>query len=946
MMKNKDILLVLSIMLIFAFSVLAVAVDSIIITDFAGAEKLRNSPINYGASFRMNVTCSSCADNVTVLINSTSDGTGITVILNVTNAGEGIFRTIMNKSVDETLSVYHAFTNHINLSTSGSYNGTSGDANYSIKVSDNAHKIETITVYFNFSNPGSVVSDTIIMQQTGVAYWFNSGTGVGYYNSTYTDDDDTGSVIWNYFNMGVNDSGRDLNPSVIDNVTINVTTSSGANIQMCLNESGVSTGIFNVQTPCAHYSEDPADYPFNLNSISSDSQNKLKVVSGDNLNLTYIADVDFDGSTVDASDKIWMDTLGEISDPGNNINPNSTASTLVQIYDNGTNTDYETVQSNIGFATLYSYTVNWELIDTVTVGLNESVADSSALDFNATIYANTGITSETWADTSTLHVATQEGGYINITYNDTTNFSGEYIGNANTIGPIQIDIFDTGVLSFNYSGSAIGTGFSFLFKVNDSDINTDSTVEQASVIISSTRCMATETGGGETDGSFATFFLNESNEAGDTTETDSAVFGIPVGRTDTTTSSKKALTFTFAGNTTHSCFSNDTHIGINATANDKIYVNYSDQFPTADYQLTSWMEETGTTTITNGAGASSSTFNATDYVYFNISDAGRNTNNATIQCVTVVVNSTSDTDGITIGINETGADTGIFANDTVISCSSRTRMPLQLSTSSAEATNKLLVAAGSTVQVMYDDNRNAAGANPAVNVSSTFNVQSTGTISIDASRYHINNDVVVITVTDKDNKTQTNITGVSFSSNMNHTGIYITLNRTDSTNGVFNVTVDKTSEVGRSIVLNQSNMSATGCLTGDYHINVSTAGWVMANYTDASTGNIISTGKIRLASDATPLTINATATAFIPANTVGINITVTDMANNTDVTAQDTIDIMVNTTTNSTTRFIQATETTADSGIFELILDTSTSAQDADTVLVSSSNIEEYIKFW
>ena len=64
---------------------------------------------------------------------------------------------------------------------------------------------------------------------------------------------------------------------------------------------------------------------------------------------------------------------------------------LIIVYDNGTNADYsDQYETNVaGLATLYSYDINWNLLTTVIVGLNETMAGVlQQVQLNTSIIAN------------------------------------------------------------------------------------------------------------------------------------------------------------------------------------------------------------------------------------------------------------------------------------------------------------------------------------------------------------------------------------------------------------------------------------------------------------------------------------------------------------------------------------------------------------------------------
>ncbi len=957
MVKNKNIL-IMSLILIMAFMAFSVfAADTITITDVANRITLaRNQPLNYsgeGTCFGVNVSSSesnldaSALNNVTVIVFSTSasGSNAILVRLNETGVNTGVFNILVNSSNN---GAGEAMGSCVNVSTGASNNGTLDTTNYSILVSDDASVTETINATFNVSTT-SVISDSIIMQQSAVVYWLNAGTGVLYANTTYgypSTDEPTFSV----FGIGVNDSGRNLHPGRIDNVTVNLTTSSGESVEICLNESGADTGIFNVQAVCvgADVTENPDTWEFGLwSGTTADDSNRLAVVEGDNINLSVRGDVLFDASSTDKNDLVWLDTEGEVfagSTTALTPDDSTSYSNIVNIYDNGTNADYAAIDSNVRYATLSSYSVGWELLTSITVGLNETGVNTGLFNLNTTIFANTNSTyvgaDGAWASVSEYHIEATEGGFINITYSDANNFTGT--APLDTLGPIKIDVFDKGILQFNWSteGAALGTADNLLFKVNDSDLNlVATTAENATFIISSDNCIAAS---GVVDTGFAEVVLNESNENGDTSSTDSAVFGIPHNYTTDVGLSFVFETGNVLGDTEMGCWNNGTHVGINVTAGDKIYLNYTDVDGGGGVtSLTSWMDQVGNLNTTDIYGIASSVFSVPGAVYANVFDHGKNTNNATsdaVDCVTATINSTSDNTGFTFGLNESGESTGIF-NVSVASCSSRTSVTVNLTTGSAsDSTNKNLnVTEGNTVNLIYDDDKGFDGSNPA-NDTNSFNVQYTGTISFDKTRYHANNDAVVVSIVDLDNRTQTNISFISLSSSADFIGVNLTLNRSGSgTSSVFNITVNKNTGAGTTIYLNSSATKEDD----NCGLNVTAGGWIMANYTDASSGSVISTGKV-LVTDTATMSFNSTR--FVTDGTaLGYNVSVYDIANNTDSTAADTINIRLNSTANTTLRTFTATETGVNTGIFAFTFDVSTSAQDSDTVLVNTARTEQYI---
>jgi len=922
MVKKTNILLVslLILMAFMAFSVSAVT-TYINITDSSYADKSRSSPLTSDDCIKLNLSVdgqsNTVVEQVNVTLTSTTNSTGILVTLNETDVASDFFNILVNGSFP-----FNAMQ-CINVSTVVSSMPADGTdyTNYSIKVTNNPHKQEVITATY------STVSDTVIMQQTGVLYWLSGGTGTLNTGSTYISDTAATSV----FGIGYNDSGIDTDPLTTQQVIINVNTSSFFNISICLNESTVNSPVY-TQVACA--GEDATNYLFNLNTTGiNDNTNELQVVSGDNINMSYL-DTDFDGNSVIASDLIWVDSLGYlVAGATTELDPdNSTGiGDIFTVYDNGTNLDYSAIDNNAAYLTITSYDVNWNSLGSMIVGMNETAANTGTFALNGTtLFANTSSSLSTsyWSGTN-LQIMSRDGGFINITYNDQSNFSGDTPDADLTpqLGPISLDVHDVGVLSFNWSGQAFGTGDSILIKVNDSDLNTDaSAIEFASITVEST----TSIGLGQEG---ITVQLNESNEAGTATSADSSVFSIP--------NATGGLIFGDAS-VYSSLFSND-NFTLNVSAGDVIYINYTDATgTTVTSSITAWMDQNGGMNITDAPGAVSTTFTISSSMFFNLTDAGKNTDNVTSQCVTVTVNSTSDPTGFNMGLNETNVDSGEF-RDALVSCSSTTFANLTFSLLASDGdTNTLYVDEGDTIQIMYNDNKGFDGSDPAV-VFETVDLQETGSITLNKNIYHLNNDNVVITVTDNDNATQLNMTTIILNSSEYEAGINITLNRTNAITGVFSTSVARDDgPLNITLSSSETNRSYHNMSGNDYYyLNVTAGGWIKAHYLDA-TDSTWKTVTATVGNDTQTITINATR--FIP--TTGAEsylITVDDAGNNSNASAADTIEIKVNSTTNSTLTLLSGNETGANTGVYTVTYDVSTSAGDADSIYVDSSNIEQYI---
>tara|TARA_Y100000034_G_scaffold39094_2_gene48176 strand:- start:13602 stop:17330 length:3729 start_codon:yes stop_codon:yes gene_type:complete len=911
----------------------------------SGADLDRSVPFttgntNFLVNFSSDSAISSGTDQVNVTIRSTSNPNGFIVTLNESGSATNHYNLTVNTTQPHII-MGNTTDGFISVSTTGA-NPAGGQSNYTINVSNNPHVNEIINVTYIAAGATSGVSDTIIIEQTGVAYWFNGGTGVAYLNSSYTENEDSSSFLWDMLGIGVNDTGQNKYPAVVENITVLLNTSSSENLTICLNESGVNTGVFNVQTPCLFMSEGNLSYALNWNlTASSELDNALLIVEGDSINLTY-QDTNFFGTTIENADLIWVDTKGQIEAGATtelDVNNATGVMDFFTVYDNGTNVDYSAIDNNARYLTITSYDVNWGSLGSVTVGMNETGTNTGIFNLNGTtMFANTTLSSGAsyWSGTK-LQLAAREGGYVNVTYNDVANFTGQTpVAGA----VVSLTVSDKADLTFNYSGSALGTGDSVLIKVNDSDLNTDASIqESATITISSTRCRAA--GGGE-GVSYVTMYLNESNEGGTATATDSSVFAI----LNTTLRFGDVNNGTTGyNNISQGCVSDLNETWINVTSGDIIYINFTDTTGTSvTSTLTAWLDQTADFTITTNARVVSTDFNRTDSVFLNFTDSGFNTNNASVQCVPLIVNSTTNPTGIIVALNETGDNTGTFET-AVANCTAGGRIEtnLTLTTSSSDNNSNLLqVTDGDTVQVVYNDDKGLSGSNPAI-LSRTFDVQYDASLSFDKSVYRESNlDEIIITIIDLDNRSQVNISEITLNSSTDSAGINITLNRSSSgPTSVFNVSV---TDAGVKAKIYVNTSASSGTPGSDYHLDVIPGGWIQARYVDQTNGAIY-TAKARIANNTVAITLNSTL--FKPSGSEGFLITVNDPGNNTNVSAIDTVEVKVNTTASDTTlTSLVATETGADTGLFTINYTLSTSAAATNVLLVSSSNIMQHIRVY
>ncbi len=292
--------------------------------------------------------------------------------------------------------------------------------------------------------------------------------------------------------------------------------------------------------------------------------------------------------------------------------------------------------------------------------------------------------------------------------------------------------------------------------------------------------------------------------------------------------------------------------------------------------------------------------------------------------------------GDIITFTETGVNTGIFTSGDITALVASNQ-----NESSTGATNDINLTSNNVATVKYFDYVNVSGATASsftapTSTASFVGMENVGLISLDASTY-TTGSTVTVTLTDEDLNTDstsvdtyTYLTSKVFindvqTGNTNAVGVALTETGVDT--GVFtgSVTIGST-DVNSTAVVATTSSSTTLTVLYDEDAD--------GNYNTSDTGNRYAQASIT----------NTTATLEIDetsVNTYGdqINITVTDLDQNSDANSADTITVNIRSTTSDTTQLLTLTETDIATGIFTGYLTTnlSTTASTSNTSTASTT---------
>jgi len=375
-----------------------------------------------------------------------------------------------------------------------------------------------------------------------------------------------------------------------------------------------------------------------------------------------------------------------------------------------------------------------------------------------------------------------------------------------------------------------------------------------------------------------------------------------VTRGTTTVQGDTGVTMTETGANTNT-FVGHFYLPASAARNDLLTVTYIDKDNSAGLsqnitQFGSIVTHTATLT------ASKSTYPQNGDGWVRVVDADRNIDPTVIDTIPAdstpatktwgyfYMYSTSDPDGISLTLTETGPDTGIFEGNFTLTTGS-----------SSGSTLKALK--GATITFKYKDNEDAAGANLDIEATATLSA-TTGSIALDKSTYAVNSRVT-ITVDDPDENTSS-----SAIDTIANTKVTIrTTSMTSSANPV-----NSLSETGVN----------TGIFTVNFTLNQVGASAVQIKAADGDGLSVIYTE----AYDATGAQdVQHTASATIAAHTATLSfdkanyetadtatVTLTDPDKDTNSDLKESYTVTVYSDTDKAGISLSVSETGTDTGIF------------------------------
>jgi len=755
------------------------------------------------------------------------------------------------------------------------------------------------------------------------------------------------------------------------NLTINSSVSGGFNIS--LNESGNesaegavsyynnASGIFNITVNVT--SRGAQDVVFNA-SADDASQYFLYAAAGGNISFGI------NGSDA-AVAYAYIDQAGTVEIFNKFYGSNKTfseASNLsITVTDMGMNLNFTKVDTiNVS---VYSTTDSVGIV----IYLNESGVDTGI--FNVTVNASGSVVSKvnisTTMDTVEANadddvafvIKVSPGDHLNVTYNDTQNSTSAFFnGNINDSGRVEqtaiVDIIN----------SSKGTLFSVWNNASQNYVNFTVTDQGFNLNVTKIDTVVLNLSTGTIDNANADLSnysysilitLNESS-------VDSGIFEIQTQGAD------DGADFLFNFSSTVSEGENS----LNLSEGGNITAYLINETGIEGAPVRSWggvaVDTKGTVEIFEHTYGTNKTFVETSNLSIRVIDMGANLNVTGADIINVTLRSTTNSSGITVYLNETGASTGIF-NITVNSSDTLKNEPLLglyinstsgFKTTEYNVTSKkamIGVDTGDHINVTYADMHNFTTHSNYIHINDSGRVEETAIVKIInesgaqdfAVYYNTSNNYINFTVIDqgfnlnvsKVDEVIVNVSTGTIDDKFTYS-ILITLNESSVDSGVFDTQTQGAGDNPNFIF----NFSSTLVSEGDNSLNLSAGGNItahVANDTSISGTTLYSWDAVGVDKAAVFFMYNGSQYTGqndnIFAEDSNISISVTDMGANVNVTRADTISLTLFSTTDTSGITIYLNETGHSTGIFNITINSTTVAKNEPVVGVVINSTSGFV---